>query len=381
MSEMLDIPRIPARYEIVRLLNNLFDANQEMRKNLARSPTDERSSRVEEELGFRKEFIYGNENSLSSIQNALKLELPPEARKGIEEYSKSVEIAGKYFDFVSNEIYSLELSDMREVLKAVLLLTLLDKAIEEPVFSLYFLGNFRRIYTPKKENWRLYVRDLYKGVRNYIRSAMRNQEAIIYSRIKALKKRGKIPEEAKEIDLSKIGIYAPFKGNYGTIALDQFKLSYGFSESRMPYLLLDEERRKLLESIEKLELPIKSSFKKDLIQTLQEKFDIYKIFGGHRRVVIKNFENFEEGWEVLISHVLEPGRSCIPLVETIFLIVDAFPQTVIWGRKRHRPSFDILSSGNYQITLKLLPELLTNCLLYTSPSPRDLSTSRMPSSA
>ena len=27
------------------------------------------------------------------------------------------------------------------------------------------------------------------------------------------------------------------------------------------------------------------------------------------------------------------------------------------------------------------PDILNNCLLYTSPSPRDLSTSRMPSSA
>ena len=30
---------------------------------------------------------------------------------------------------------------------------------------------------------------------------------------------------------------------------------------------------------------------------------------------------------------------------------------------------------------KAVVEQLTNCLLYTSPSPRDLSTSRMPSSA
>jgi len=29
----------------------------------------------------------------------------------------------------------------------------------------------------------------------------------------------------------------------------------------------------------------------------------------------------------------------------------------------------------------VVSELATNCLLYTSPSPRDLSTSRMPSSA
>ena len=34
-----------------------------------------------------------------------------------------------------------------------------------------------------------------------------------------------------------------------------------------------------------------------------------------------------------------------------------------------------------QITLTLDTEVLSICLLYTSPSPRDLSTSRMPSSA
>jgi len=33
------------------------------------------------------------------------------------------------------------------------------------------------------------------------------------------------------------------------------------------------------------------------------------------------------------------------------------------------------------IAVQLHPELAKGCLLYTSPSPRDLSTSRMPSSA
>ena len=39
--------------------------------------------------------------------------------------------------------------------------------------------------------------------------------------------------------------------------------------------------------------------------------------------------------------------------------------------------------GAFQEMLKTLPEKALNlgCLLYTSPSPRDLSTSRMPSSA
>ena len=39
---------------------------------------------------------------------------------------------------------------------------------------------------------------------------------------------------------------------------------------------------------------------------------------------------------------------------------------------------DLYKAAKYSIKLH---ELLKNCLLYTSPSPRDLSTSRMPSSA
>ena len=42
-----------------------------------------------------------------------------------------------------------------------------------------------------------------------------------------------------------------------------------------------------------------------------------------------------------------------------------------WRWKIRAPDF---------VNLQILPQLL-NCLLYTSPSPRDLSTSRMPSSA
>ena len=38
-------------------------------------------------------------------------------------------------------------------------------------------------------------------------------------------------------------------------------------------------------------------------------------------------------------------------------------------------------SQNYNLASELKMEILDSCLLYTSPSPRDLSTSRMPSSA
>ena len=46
-------------------------------------------------------------------------------------------------------------------------------------------------------------------------------------------------------------------------------------------------------------------------------------------------------------------------------------------------AFLSLGKSNIKAKVKLLkkPNYLRSCLLYTSPSPRDLSTSRMPSSA
>ena len=39
------------------------------------------------------------------------------------------------------------------------------------------------------------------------------------------------------------------------------------------------------------------------------------------------------------------------------------------------------SNSSIQLSMTVTPESVYACLLYTSPSPRDLSTSRMPSSA
>ena len=44
-------------------------------------------------------------------------------------------------------------------------------------------------------------------------------------------------------------------------------------------------------------------------------------------------------------------------------------------------AFSSLPPGTAVNLEQLLQMLINNCLLYTSPSPRDLSTSRMPSSA
>ena len=45
------------------------------------------------------------------------------------------------------------------------------------------------------------------------------------------------------------------------------------------------------------------------------------------------------------------------------------------------PGLDLFSTFNFRDRLNLFFNKKNNCLLYTSPSPRDLSTSRMPSSA
>ena len=57
----------------------------------------------------------------------------------------------------------------------------------------------------------------------------------------------------------------------------------------------------------------------------------------------------------------------------------------IIGNRIHLPSKTV---GQYEATAQIIDKLYgldgeqaTTCLLYTSPSPRDLSTSRMPSSA
>ena len=43
--------------------------------------------------------------------------------------------------------------------------------------------------------------------------------------------------------------------------------------------------------------------------------------------------------------------------------------------------YDLIATAKFDGKFKEIRDLVINCLLYTSPSPRDLSTSRMPSSA
>ena len=62
------------------------------------------------------------------------------------------------------------------------------------------------------------------------------------------------------------------------------------------------------------------------------------------------------------------------LVESLVLPLLDFCNSVLAGVPRRL-------SDKFQSVLNASAGLIRSCLLYTSPSPRDLSTSRMPSSA
>ena len=55
----------------------------------------------------------------------------------------------------------------------------------------------------------------------------------------------------------------------------------------------------------------------------------------------------------------------------------------IWSRAQSTKEFYIASGGIHPVLngMATAADWMSACLLYTSPSPRDLSTSRMPSSA
>ena len=72
----------------------------------------------------------------------------------------------------------------------------------------------------------------------------------------------------------------------------------------------------------------------------------------------------------LISNKFEPqGVTAIALLAESHISIHTWPEA-------DYSAVDIFTCGQ-----NMKPEISCNCLLYTSPSPRDLSTSRMPSSA
>ena len=82
--------------------------------------------------------------------------------------------------------------------------------------------------------------------------------------------------------------------------------------------------------------------------------------GGHALMPVSTVDQF-----------VELGQSVFEVVETAHAL------------HRLLPLFDgnFEGHGSIAAAFKVTPVQLCSCLLYTSPSPRDLSTSRMPSSA
>ena len=112
-------------------------------------------------------------------------------------------------------------------------------------------------------------------------------------------------------------------------------------------------------------------------------------------IIILNWNGISDTLECLGSVLKMPSPNFI-----VYLVDNASEdgsQAILSQKYGQHPSVRLIfnqqnlgfTRGNNQILRQILqqeqvPEyiaLLNNCLLYTSPSPRDLSTSRMPSSA
>ena len=93
-----------------------------------------------------------------------------------------------------------------------------------------------------------------------------------------------------------------------------------------------------------------------------QKGSLYKVFSGKQDMYLKALAHYDETivQEAIAYLTLETST---PAKERLENFLSA-PLNAVWERGERRGCF-----------------LCNACLLYTSPSPRDLSTSRMPSSA
>ena len=99
-------------------------------------------------------------------------------------------------------------------------------------------------------------------------------------------------------------------------------------------------------------------------------------YGGRKKRLKNKMEGYKKALEVIGSYTSTTGYKAIihdsfhsfSYCLCIWALVLAFQEVL---------SFFNLSLGQKSLT----SGLIVGCLLYTSPSPRDLSTSRMPSSA
>ena len=92
--------------------------------------------------------------------------------------------------------------------------------------------------------------------------------------------------------------------------------------------------------------------------------------------------NIGEAEKFVFLHVVQSSVFCISykiVNESLkFVMVQLFIALVLQRLKRYEQPHEI---SKLIMILNMLRTFINPCLLYTSPSPRDLSTSRMPSSA
>ena len=95
-----------------------------------------------------------------------------------------------------------------------------------------------------------------------------------------------------------------------------------------------------------------------------------------QRDIAEEFEFFED-WMERYEHIIELGKELDPIPES-----DKLDEHLIRGcQSRVWLLAAKDGEGNVRFRADSDAIITKGCLLYTSPSPRDLSTSRMPSSA
>ena len=97
---------------------------------------------------------------------------------------------------------------------------------------------------------------------------------------------------------------------------------------------------------------------------------------------VRNPENLKSTW---LNHA---GRSVVSMTAAAYLGEDKGDPEYVKIFEQHYPNFSgkilEIGAGTGWFAKQILsscPDVEYTCLLYTSPRPRDLSTSRMPSSA
>ena len=101
-----------------------------------------------------------------------------------------------------------------------------------------------------------------------------------------------------------------------------------------------------------------------------------------RREVVSLMKNFKVRNDNLSPDERKALKSLRSMEDVIFLPADKGNSTVVLDRSSYEVKVaSLINEGPYKELKSDLGQRFRSCLLYTSPSPRDLSTARMPSSA